>query len=577
MNSPETLATTRSATDTVPLQERWIAGVLLVLAFALRSFYIFRYRYDSDEPQHLHTTWGWTQGLLQYRDFFDNHTPLFHILFSPLVAMLGERANILTFMRFAMVPLWFVSLWCVWKIGSRLFSRRVGLWAAVFISLLPWWFFCSVEYRTDNLWTPLWLGTMTVLLTGRDPQGRRFLGGLLLGLCFTVSMKTTLLFAVCMLAAIATPLICARRLALRETFRLALTWWPVLAGALIAPAALCGFFVSMGAWGAFKYGIIGHNILPGVDARNHPQLLRLVFPIALPFLLWAASHVARRSPNPAIAARRTFLFLVAGMYETALYSFWTLLTRQDDLPFYPLAMVLFAALVVWLIESRTAWSSGTAGTGSRLPWVLGTLALVEAAFVLGGRPPWIDGTQREREILGEMLRLTKPGEYVMDFKGESVFRQRAFYYVLEPLTFVRLRRGTITDTVANDVVAKKVRVVLNQNRWYPKAGAAFLAENYLAVGRTRVAGQVIGGKAPADGQPIKFEIRVPASYVAWADDHVASGTLDGSPWKGSRELAVGPHEFIPDGKHSTLYVLWSRAAELGFKPLQDQPGWQYFR
>ncbi len=577
MTPLESTDTTKSSADAVPLPERWLAGLLLLLAFVLRAFYIFRYRYDSDEPQHLHTTWGWTQGLLQYRDFFDNHTPLFHILFSPLVAMLGERTNILSFMRLAILPLWLVSLWCVWKIGRTLFSGRVGLWAAVFISLLPWWFFCSIEYRTDNLWTPLWLGAMTVLLTGRNPQGRRFLGGLLLGLCFTVSMKTSLLFAVCILAAIATPLICARRLAFGEVFRVAATGWPVLAGALIAPAALCGFFVSLGAWGAFYYGIIGHNILPGVDARNHPTLLRLVFPIALPFLLWAASHIARRAPSPAIASRRTFLFLVAGMYETALYSFWTLLTRQDDLPFYPLAMVLFAALVVWFIESRTVSPAAAASTGSRLPWILGALGVVEAAFVLGGRPPWIDGTQREREILGEVLRLTKPGEYVMDFKGESVFRQRAFYYILEPLTFVRLRRGAIADTVARDVVEKKVCVVLNQNRWYPKDGAAFLAENYLAVGRTRVAGQVIGNKAPADGQPIKFEIRVPASYVAWADGSVVSGTLDGSPWTQARELAIGPHEFIPDGKHSKLCVLWWRAAELGFQPLKDQPAWQYFR
>ena len=77
---------------------------------------------------------------------------------APLVAALGERTNILDYMRFAMVPLWFVSLWCVWKIGAALFSRLAGLWAVVLISLLPWWFFCALEYRTDNLWTPLWLG-----------------------------------------------------------------------------------------------------------------------------------------------------------------------------------------------------------------------------------------------------------------------------------------------------------------------------------------------------------------------------------------------------------------------------------
>ncbi len=572
MTSPEITDPGKSRADAVvPARERWLAGLLLALAFALRAYYIFHYRYDSDEPQHLHTTWGWTQGLLQYRDFFDNHTPLFHIVFSPLVALLGERTNILSFMRFAMVPLWLVSLWCVWKIGRSVFSQRVGLWAVVLISLLPWWFFCSVEYRTDNLWTPLWLGTMTVLLTGRFTKGRGFAAGLLLGLCFTVSMKSTLLFAACILAAVATPLVCARRFAFGEMRRVLALGWPVIVGALLAPAALCCFFAAQGAWEPFYYGIIGHNILPGVDATNHPQLLRLVFPIAVPFLLWAASIIARRTPAVASAPRRTFLFLVAGFYETALYSFWTLLTRQDDLPFYPLAMVLVAALLVWFIESRPA------GIGARSVWVLGMLGVVEAGFVLGGRPPWIDGTQREREILGEVLRLTRPGEFVMDFKGESVFRQRAFYYVLEPLTFVRLRRGQITDTVARDVVETKTCVVLNQNRWYPKDAAAFLAENYLAVGRVRVAGRMISRRAQDAGQAVRFEIQVPGSYVAWADGKVVAGVLDGSPWTQARELAIGPHEFIPEEPHANLAVFWARAAEMGFQPLADQPGWQYYR
>ena len=113
-----------SAAQAVPTPiariERWTVSFFLLAALLLRCFYIFRFRYDSDEPQHLHTTWGWTQGMLQYRDFFDNHTPLFHILFSPLVAALGERADILTYMRFSMVPLWFVALWAVWHLGSRL-------------------------------------------------------------------------------------------------------------------------------------------------------------------------------------------------------------------------------------------------------------------------------------------------------------------------------------------------------------------------------------------------------------------------------------------------------------------------
>ena len=546
--------------------ERLLAAALLLAALGLRCFYIFRYRYDSDEPQHLHTTWGWTQGLLQYRDFFDNHTPLFHITFSPLVAVLGERADILDFMRFAIVPLWFVCLWCVWKIGRALFSPRAGLWAAVFIALLPWWFFPALEYRTDNLWTPLWLGALAVLVSGRMSAGRGFAGGLLLGLCFCASMKTTVLFAASGLAALAAPQLVARGFSLREMGRSLRAALPVLGGALLAPAALCAFFAAQGAWGDFYYGVIGHNILPGVDAKNHPAYLRLIFPLALPFLGCTAYLIAWRVPDRALAERRVFVFLVAGLYYAALYSFWTLLTRQDFLPFYPVAALVVAPLLAWLAETR-----------GRPALVLAGIGVIEIALIFGGRPPWIDGTLREREILRDVLRLTKPGEWVMDFKGECVFRQRAFRWVTEPLTFVRLRRGIIKDTVARDLLERKVFVVLNQDRWYPKDAAVFMTENFLPVGHLRVAGKVIAPGPVAAGAPVVFQVAVPAPYALWAGGQPVSGTLDDTPYTGPRELAAGPHEFRPAENHTRLAILWARAAEAGFTPEVEQPKWEYFR
>ncbi|EDY18273.1 hypothetical protein CfE428DRAFT_4057 [Chthoniobacter flavus Ellin428] len=528
-------------------REKFWAGLLLVIAFGLRCFYVFRYRYDSDEPQHLHTTWGWTQGLLQYRDFFDNHTPLFHILFSPLVAALGERTNILDYMRLAMVPLWLVSLWCVWKIGSAVFSRRVGLWGTVFISLLPWWFYCAVEYRTDNLWAPLWLGTVATLVCGRFSRTRAFLGGLLLGLCATVSLKTTLLAAVLAMTLGFTMLVCARRLGLAGIGRILGKAWPMFLGMFIGPAILASFFMMKGAWAPFFYGTIQHNLLPDVDAKNHPSRLRLAFPIALPFLLAIGGYIAYRTPDTTKALRRAGLFLLAGLYYTALYSFWTLLTRQDFLPFYPIAMVLLAAALIALADRFLA---------SRAKCVLIAVSVLEIVLLLVGRKPWIDGTQREREILSEVLRLTKPGEFVMDFKGESVFRQRAFYYVLEPLTFVRIRSMMIADTVAEDLVAKNVCVALNQDRWYPKKGAKFIEENYLAVARKGGAGGARTDKPIAAGEKIPFEVKVSGSYVLWADNHVVDGSIVGikssvQPY----EVTAGSHAFIVDAPYGHVDVL----------------------
>src|SRR6266516_6915354 len=50
------------------------AAVLFALMIVIRVVNILHYRFDSDEPQHLHVIWGWARGFVQYRDLFDNRS-----------------------------------------------------------------------------------------------------------------------------------------------------------------------------------------------------------------------------------------------------------------------------------------------------------------------------------------------------------------------------------------------------------------------------------------------------------------------------------------------------------------------
>src|ERR1700704_3845443 len=91
--------------------EHVLVFLALTVMLLVRVAYIFRYRIDSDEPQHLHVVWGWVHGLLQYRDVFHKSSPLFPLLGTPLFAALGERADVLLPMRLAMLPLYGLTLW----------------------------------------------------------------------------------------------------------------------------------------------------------------------------------------------------------------------------------------------------------------------------------------------------------------------------------------------------------------------------------------------------------------------------------------------------------------------------------
>ena len=79
------------------------AAILFALMIVLKLINTTTYRFDSDEPQHMHVIWAWARGLVQYRDVFDNHMPLFQIMFAPIFGVIGDRATILYWMRFILL------------------------------------------------------------------------------------------------------------------------------------------------------------------------------------------------------------------------------------------------------------------------------------------------------------------------------------------------------------------------------------------------------------------------------------------------------------------------------------------
>ena len=63
---------------------------------------------------------------MQYRDFFDNHHPLFHLLTAPFAALVGERSTALLWMRLPMLALFGVVMWATYVLGRRLYDERIA-------------------------------------------------------------------------------------------------------------------------------------------------------------------------------------------------------------------------------------------------------------------------------------------------------------------------------------------------------------------------------------------------------------------------------------------------------------------
>lgn len=503
--------------------------ILFVLTAAalvvLRAIAFARYRFDSDEAQHLHVTWGWTAGLIQYRDVFDNHTPLFHMSTAPVLAMFGERADILLGMRAAMIPLFLLVLACTYLLGARLYSPRVGLWSAVLLGFFPPYFLKSIEYRTDNLWTAVWMVILVIVADRPYTVKRGFVTGLLLGTALAVSTRTIILAAALFGAT------GVRRALHRDRAPVLAPLLSTVAGFVIVPAAIAGWFAGHGAWDNLVYCVFTFN-RAAAEGRHDVWIGRLLFPL----LIVASIAIARRYRET--PAARLFCALVVAFFVATRTAFWVLISPRDLLAIMPL-------LAVFLVARLDA-------TRVRLPAYAAIAAACGIAlFYYADR--FQNRTDEHITMMRQVLGLTRPGEPLMDIKGETIYRRRPFYYAFETIARAQMREGLIRDTVPEAIIAARCYVTQADGPMFPERANAFVHDHFLDVGRLRAAGQFLA----EDGS---FTIVVPGRYVA-IDERGAIGA--------PRDLPAGKHHFART-THDPVAILWAPAFERGYSPFHPR-------
>jgi hypothetical protein len=503
-------------------REKLTFAVFAALALVLRAVALFRYRFDSDEQQHLHVTWGWTAGLVQYRDLFDNHAPLFHMLTAPLLALVGERSDVLLWMRVPMLVLFGVVIWATYTIARRLYDERVAGGAAVLLALFPPFFLKSLEFRNDNLWAALWMLALVALM-----QRRMIVVGVLLGAALAVSLKTGLLVVALVVAA-----------AIASFFRKERMTDGIVracSGFILIPAALVIFFAAVGAWDALVFCNFTFN---GNFARTRPHLWigRAAFPFMFAAVLWLAWRFRQTEDR-----WRYFFAVVIGVFTVTLTGFWPLISPRDFLPMMPLAAIFASSTLLRFANPIRAFTIAAA-------------VCVSALYYYADR--FENNTDWHITMMNQVLRLSHPGEPLIDHKGETIYRRRPFYFAFEIATRTLMSRGIVRDTVAEDVIRTRTHVAQADGAMWPPRGRAFLNENFINMGRLRASGQWIA----EDGT---FTIAVPGEYVIVSERGEARGVLDGAPYLGARELGAGAHRFVGEKK---VAVLWAPAFRRGHSP-----------
>ena len=556
-----------STGTTRSLARHWqpVALALFVTAWiGLRIWCAFHFRVDSDEPQHLHIVWSWSQGLVQYRDFFDNHMPLFHLLCVPVLRMIGERDDVIVLMRLAMFPLYAGSLLCTYFIGRGLGSSRNGLWAAVLGGFLPLYFLMSLEYRADNLWSLLWLVAMTVIARSSLSCGRGFAVGLLLGLTLAVSLKTILLLAALGVGGLMAFALVERPARQRSAASLSLVLLAVLAGLVVAPAAVVAFFALQGCASNLWADAIAHNATATAGASATQMWRALLIAPGLA-VLWVWGRRLRSCfGTQETASRALVIFLSNSVFVVLLLALWPKITSQDFLPVLPVLVLSLTPLVTGELVQLRAPGAPALGSVRKSAVVPIALVAVEFAAVLNVTKPWLDRMGPDQnELLREVLALTDSNQLIADGKGETVYRRRSTSYVLETLTLERFEQGTLRDDIPERLIATNTCVV-NRIHFPPRA-SQFVEHHYIRVGRLRVVGQFL--KVPRTRQALNFTVAILARYSFVGPSGPVDGVLDGTALNGPRDLEPGVHSFLPGRNERRVALIWTQAVERGFKPI----------
>ena len=178
----------------------------------------------------------------------------------------------------------------------------------------------------------------------------------------------------------------------------------------------------------------------------------------------------------------------------------------------PLFMGILAALVVSLPE---IWPRIFAPLRFALPL---SIALLGLGFILKSDSPFQNRTKDKISMVETALRLTEPSDYVMDSKGETIYRRRPFYYVLEGLTGKRMKAGLIPDTIPERLV--ETETPLTTVRRMPSKAADFIRKNYLPIAfRLSVLGKILTGADENSASISRFPVftRLSQSSDQWRE------------------------------------------------------------
>jgi Dolichyl-phosphate-mannose-protein mannosyltransferase len=536
-----------------------VLAALVTLGVVLRIGIVVNRRIDPDESQHLHVAWLVMQGQVPYRDFWEHHLPFFHYAMAPLTWWLTDRPEIYFAGRALMVAMAAAAVVLTWHLARRL-SADGAIWTVVVLLFLPQFAETSTETRPDVPALAAYLASLLALVRWREGRGSGTLWavGAWQGVAVALSLKAVFGLAGVLGVAAALPPLHAERWGARLG-----ALGRLVGGLAVAIVILLGGLSAIGGEPTLRglYRNVMQDSLGFVDfGKTWPIFgseigVFLTAALGLALVLRVRGMGILRHPvhGTLLLPTLTSVVILSLPQTPAVY-------QHAWLPLLPVVAVYaglaLATLAEWARRDPSRWRRGVA------------LTAIAAAVVLPAGASLIFAVRSQNAadlaLMRAELRLTCPGEAVLDGTALYVFRPAAYRYG----TLIRgvrewVARGVVAEEViADDIRAARAPVAHVDFRIRGMIGpvADVLQRHYvegpdkLLVAGTHVVAADGGGRSVVD-------LLVPGLYLLFFTPGLEVA-LDGAPVRrGPLHLTTGRHEVTWRGPGGTIRLVAVTCAE----------------
>ena len=465
---------------------------LFLISIVFRVALTLNREVDIDEFQHLHAAWMVSRHYMLYRDFWENHTPLFYYLLIPLFRLVREGPRLVIVARIIMSCAAFVILVLVYILARIDHDRRTSFLAVLILSYMVIFVEKSIEVRPDQILICLWLTSLWMAI--RSITGRHrlalLLGGGLLGIAFLFSPKALLPFtAMCITFAVVS-FMERPRYGFAGLAKLQLLY----ALGFMMPIAVCfALFYQAGALKAMLTFTVLENL-------KYPDPFRPTYLLHLRNICFFAlagaglfMHIRNLRRGLIRVSESRLLILIPSLSLLVIFVFVEAAPyAQSVLLFAPLLAIYGAEAFKSSLDTTIQNRGGSAELISgywrkRWPQLLLFAFTMAAGLVIPGTMlllkarPFSRTNAEQFERLEYVLKVTRSSDVVFDGKSAYIFRPQAYFYSpFYHAVLSRIEHGEIQQSIPQSLTSTHCAVVIYDERvaMLPASTQSFLRANY---------------------------------------------------------------------------------------------------